>query len=98
MLSVANGAEWTTRRLPLDFHRVIAAGLAIAGATGLAAGFFGRPFLTSTHGHVHLPLVGDLHLASAALFDLGVYLVVVGVVVLILQQLGRLTPARAAAG
>jgi multicomponent K+:H+ antiporter subunit A len=98
MLYVANGAAWTTSRLRLDFHRVIAAGLAIAGATGLGAGFFGSPFLTSTHGHVHVPLVGDLHLASAALFDLGVYLVVVGVVVLILEQLGRLVPGREVAG
>ena len=87
-----------TLDLRLDFHRVIAAGLAIAGATGLGAGFFGSPFLTSTHGHVHVPLVGDLHLASAALFDLGVYLVVVGVVVLILEELGRLTPGRAGVG
>jgi multicomponent K+:H+ antiporter subunit A len=98
MLYVANGAAWTTSRMQLDFHRVIAAGLAIAGATGLGAGFFDSPFLTSTHGHVHVPVVGDLHLATAALFDLGVYLVVVGVVVLILEQMGRLTPGRAATG
>jgi multicomponent K+:H+ antiporter subunit A len=38
----------------------------------------GRPFLTSAHGHPHVPLLGELPLASAALFDLGVYLTVVG--------------------
>jgi len=92
VLYVANGVGWSASRLRLDLPRVIAAGLAIAGATGLGAWFFGRPFLTSAHGHVHLPLAGDLPLATAALFDLGVYLVVVGVVLSILEQLGRLTP------
>ncbi len=93
MLYVANGSAWSIGRLRLDFHLVLAAGLAIASATGLGAWVFGKPFLTSAHGHVHLPLIGDLHLATAALFDLGVYLVVVGVVMLILEHLGRLTPA-----
>jgi len=96
MMYVANGSAWSASRLGLDFHRLIAAGLAIAGATGLGAWLFGKPFLTSAHGHVNVPLAGELHLATAALFDLGVYLVVVGVVMLILEQLGRLGPAREA--
>ena len=29
--------------------------------------------------HIHIPLLGDLHLGSPVLFDLGVYCVVVGV-------------------
>jgi multicomponent K+:H+ antiporter subunit A len=95
MLYVANGSAWTRRQLPLDFTRTMAAGLAIAAATGIGAWLFGRPFLTSAHGHVHLALVGELHLATAALFDLGVYLAVVGVTMLILTELGRLVPGRA---
>lgn len=95
MLYVANGAAWSRRQVPLDFTRMMAAGLAIAAATGVGAWFLGRPFLTSAHGHVYLPAVGDLHLATAALFDLGVYLVVVGVTMLILAELGRLDPAEA---
>jgi multicomponent K+:H+ antiporter subunit A len=66
----------------------------MATATGLGAWLFGRPFLTSAHGHVHPPIIGDLHLATAALFDLGVYLVVVGATMLILERLGRLVPER----
>lgn len=73
------------------FTRWIASGLGIAGLTGMAAFAFGRPFLTSAHGHPHLPLLGDLPLASAALFDLGVYLTVVGATLLMLSALGRVS-------
>ncbi len=95
MLYVANGARWTARRLRFDFQQAIAAGLVIAAATGIGAWYFDKPFLTSAHGILHVPLIGELHLATAALFDLGVYLVVVGVIMVILEQLGRLVPLRA---
>ena len=67
---------------------MVGAGLAIAGLTGLAALVFGRPFLTSAHGHPSLALLGELPLASAALFDLGVYITVVGATLLMLSVLG----------
>jgi len=60
----------------------------VAVATGLAAMAFGRPFLTSAHTHLHLPLFGDLPLASATVFDFGVYLVVIGAVTLVLERIG----------
>jgi multicomponent K+:H+ antiporter subunit A len=56
--------------------------------TGGASALFGRPFLTSTFGHLDLPLIGSLELASAMVFDLGVFLVVVGATLLILINLG----------
>jgi multicomponent K+:H+ antiporter subunit A len=92
LLSVGNGSPWTAARITADFHRLLGSGLAIAGATGIGAWLFGRPFLTSAHGHVHLPLVGDLHWATAALFDLGVYLTVVATVILVLERLAQLRP------
>jgi multicomponent K+:H+ antiporter subunit A len=70
------------------FVRWIGAGLGIAGLTGVAAFLFGRPFLTSAHGHPHVPLLGELPFASAALFDLGVYLTVVGGTLLTISVLG----------
>lgn len=66
----------------------IGSGLVIAGLTGVAAWLFGRPFLTSGHIHVHPPLLGDMHLASAALFDVGVYATVVGATMLLISVLG----------
>ncbi len=88
MQYLANGVAWTHARLPANFHPVIGAGLALALATGLASWAFDHPFLTSTFGHVHWPVVGSIELASAMAFDLGVYLVVVGATLLILVHLG----------
>ncbi|MHB1348922.1 MAG: monovalent cation/H+ antiporter subunit A [Desulfobulbaceae bacterium] len=88
---MASGIAWTRRRWHLHYHPVIACGILLAAATGAGSWLFGRPFLTSAFGHFHLPLLGDIELASAMLFDLGVYLSVVGVVLLILATLGKLT-------
>jgi multicomponent K+:H+ antiporter subunit A len=90
---LANGVAWTQSRLSEHLHPLIGTGLALATATGLASWAFGYPFLTSTFTHVHWPIVGDFELASAMVFDLGVYLVVVGVTVAILVRLGRLHDA-----
>jgi multicomponent K+:H+ antiporter subunit A len=73
------------------FVRWIGFGLGIAGLTGVGAFIFGQPFLSSAHGHPHLPLLGDVPLASAALFDLGVYITVVGSTLLTLSTLGTVT-------
>ena len=91
LLHIANGAGWAGARLKLDFARVTGAGVCIAGLTGIASWLFARPFLTSAHGHPHLPLIGELPLASTMAFDLGVFLTVVGVVMLVLSSLGRAT-------
>jgi len=73
------------------FVRWIGIGLGIAGLTGVGAFVFGQPFLTSAHGHPYLPLLGGIPLASAALFDLGVYITVVGSTLLTLSTLGSVT-------
>jgi len=88
---MAVGIETTSARLRIDHLRLFAAGLGIALVTGLASMAFGVPFLTSTHGYVPIPLVGETHLASALLFDLGIYLAVVATVLLVLSELGRLS-------
>ncbi len=88
---MANGSDWVWQRFPVNYRRLLAVGILIATATGLASWAFGYPFLTSSHGHFHLPLIGDLELASAMAFDVGVYLTVVGAVLLILAELGRLS-------
>ncbi|MFG0583714.1 monovalent cation/H+ antiporter subunit A [Pseudomonas sp. zjy_9] len=88
---VASGVQWTQSRLPLNYHRMAGGGVLIATATGAGSWLFERPFLTSAFGHFHIPLVGEIELATAMLFDLGVYLTVVGSTLLILANLGKLT-------
>ncbi|HBX55094.1 monovalent cation/H+ antiporter subunit A [Pseudomonas sp. UBA2684] len=92
---VASGVQWTQSRLPLNYHRMAGAGVLIAGLTGLGSWLFERPFLTSAFGHFEIPLVGEIELATAMLFDLGVYLTVVGATLLILANLGKLTQDKA---
>jgi len=88
---MASGIAWTQRQWQLPFHPLIAIGVLIAAATGTGSLLLNHPFLTSTFGHVTLPVVGEFELASAMLFDLGVFLTVVGVIMLILANLGKLT-------
>jgi multicomponent K+:H+ antiporter subunit A len=79
------------------FVQAIGVGLGIAWLTGVGAFAFGRPFLTSAFGHPVVPLLGELPLATAALFDLGVYITVVGSTLLTLTVLGAASkPGQAA--
>ncbi|WP_375737941.1 monovalent cation/H+ antiporter subunit A [Pseudomonas boanensis] len=93
---IASGVAWVEQRRPLNYQRMAGAGITVAGLTGLGSWYFGRPFLTSAFGHFELSLVGEFELATAMLFDLGVYLTVVGATQLILVNLGRLSLAPAA--
>ncbi|MDX1397890.1 MAG: hydrogen gas-evolving membrane-bound hydrogenase subunit E, partial [Oceanospirillum sp.] len=88
---IAHGVDWIKARMKLDYQLMIGSGITIAALTGLGSWAFDRPFLTSWFDHFHLPLVGEFELASAMLFDLGVFLTVVGATMLILANLGKLT-------
>lgn len=70
------------------YEQWIGTGLLFAGLTGMAAWAWGRPFLTSAQTHIHPFLIGDVHLASAAAFDIGVYVTVVGATMLLISVLG----------
>ncbi|WP_373388655.1 monovalent cation/H+ antiporter subunit A [Pseudomonas alcaligenes] len=93
---IASGVAWVEQRLPLNYQRMAGIGVLIATLTGLGSWVFGRPFLTSAFGHFELPLVGEFELATAMLFDLGVYLTVVGSTQLVLTRLGKLSLVPAA--
>jgi multicomponent K+:H+ antiporter subunit A len=85
---LADGITKTRSRMADCGTPLIGAGLLIAGLTGVASAFFGAPFLTSAHGHPALPLLGEVPLASAMAFDLGVYLTVVGATLVALTRIG----------
>ncbi|WP_425260882.1 monovalent cation/H+ antiporter subunit A [Rubrivivax sp. RP6-9] len=78
------------------YTRWIGTGLGIAALTGVGAFVLGRPFLTSAFGHPVVPVLGELPLATAALFDLGVYITVVGATMLMLSALGAASKERPA--
>jgi len=91
LLYMARGVEWAQQRLDFPYQPVAVAGVGIATLTGLGSWLFGYPFLTSSFGYFSLPLVGKFELATAMLFDLGVYLAVVGATLMILANLGKVT-------
>jgi multicomponent K+:H+ antiporter subunit A len=81
---LAGGTRWTEERLRILPVYWIGTGLLLALLTGAGAWLFGHPFLTSTFQYLDLPLLGRVPIASALLFDLGVFVLVVGATVLIL--------------
>ena len=91
LLYMARGVEWAQERLNFPFQPVAVVGVAIATLTGLGSWLLGYPFLTSSFGYFSLPLIGTFELATALLFDLGVYLAVVGATLMILANLGKVT-------
>ncbi|XKF16337.1 monovalent cation/H+ antiporter subunit A [Halomonas sp. BLK-85] len=90
---MARGYEWTNERLPVSYPIVAVIGLLTALATGLGSWVFGYPFLTSAFDYFDIPLIGKTELATALLFDIGVYLTVVGATLMILVNLGSVTTA-----
>ncbi|WP_297616295.1 monovalent cation/H+ antiporter subunit A [uncultured Roseicyclus sp.] len=90
MQYMASGFAWTTRRKRFEYHALIGFGVLIAGLTGVGSWLAGRPFLTSNFGYFEFPPIEEFELATALLFDLGVFLCVLGAVMLMLYSLSRL--------
>jgi monovalent cation:proton antiporter len=89
LLALAFDLETIRKVIPLDFRRITAFGLLLAVLTGVGSFLFGAPFLSHTFTHYELPLLGETELATAVLFDLGVYLAVVGVTMTIILSIGE---------
>jgi multicomponent K+:H+ antiporter subunit A len=87
---MASGFGWAAQRMKVDYHALIGVGVLVAAATGIGAWLAGYPFLTTAFDHFHLPVVGEFELASALAFDTGVFLTVVGAVMLALANLSRI--------
>ncbi|MFY9510387.1 MAG: hydrogen gas-evolving membrane-bound hydrogenase subunit E, partial [Rubrivivax sp.] len=86
---MVGGTRWVEARLRLWPPRWIAFGLLAALGTGLGSLALGYPFLTSRTVHATWPLVGEVPLPNAALFDLGVFAVVVGATLLMLTAIAH---------
>ena len=92
LLSLALGLEEMHRVLRFDPVRLAAGGLLLATATGLLPLVCGRPFLEHFHAHFpHVPFLGELHVGTPLLFDLGVFLVVIGITTKIIFVLAKST-------
>ena len=94
---LASGFDWTDERRRVGEHFLIGFGVLVAMATGLGSLIFGANFLTSAFDYFTLPLIGEFELATALLFDIGVFAVVFGAVMLALAQLSHISQRAARA-
>jgi multicomponent Na+:H+ antiporter subunit A len=85
---LAGGRYELTEAAPVQAGFVLGAGMALAVISGVLPVLFGANVFSQATPIVHVPLLGELHFPTALLFDLGVYLVVVGVMLDFLRSLG----------
>ena len=86
---IVSGTVWVEEHMPLRPRRWIGVGLLTALATGVGSWFLGYPFMTTHTAHLTLPLIGEIHIASALFFDIGVFTLVVGSTLLVLTALAH---------
>ncbi|MBA3926730.1 Na(+)/H(+) antiporter subunit B [Listeria rustica] len=86
---IAYDSQTVRSMLNINTIMMTGIGLLFAVGTGMIGILTGDPFLTHKFGHVDLPIIGDTSLHTATIFDLGVYLVVVGVTLTIIQTIGE---------
>jgi len=85
---LAGGRYELGETLPLDAGKVLGAGLALSAGTAVTSLLLGAPVLSSAVIAFDLPVLGSVKLVTALFFDLGVYLIVVGLVLDVLRSLG----------
>ena len=89
LLVVAFDLKTVKKLIPVNFMYVVASGLMLALLTAAFSTVMGKPFFTHFFDEFTIPLIGKTSLHTAALFDLGVFLVVVGVTMTIIQTIGE---------
>jgi multicomponent Na+:H+ antiporter subunit A len=88
MRYVAGGRYELGAAAPTDAGRLLGAGMSIAIACAIVPIFFGAAPLTSAFFEADLPVIGHIEFVTSTLFDVGVYLVVIGLVLDVLRSLG----------
>lgn len=89
LLYISYGSEVIEKVLPINYRILIPSGLLLALGTGIGSFLFHVPFLSHTYGYFHFPILGKVELATAMIFDTGVYLTVLGVTVTIILTIAN---------
>ncbi|MCG7308393.1 Na+/H+ antiporter subunit A [Brachybacterium sp. ACRRE] len=85
---IAGGRYELSEAAPVQAGLVLGVGMATAVLAGVVPVAFGGSVFSTATPVIHMPVLGEVHLPTALLFDIGVYLVVIGVVLDILRSLG----------
>ncbi|MEM4281254.1 MAG: MnhB domain-containing protein [Candidatus Caldarchaeum sp.] len=86
MLYIIFGKSYVESAFRYDYLLVASIGLFTSSAVAVAPVFLGKPVLTNVLMEFSAPLIGEFKLASSTLFDVGVYLTVMGVLLSILKS------------
>jgi multicomponent Na+:H+ antiporter subunit A len=85
---LAGGRYELGETLPLDAGKILGVGLGLSAGTAAVSLLIGAPVLSSALIEVDVPVVGHVKFVTSLFFDLGVYLIVVGLVLDVLRSLG----------
>lgn len=85
---LSQGTRAVSRILPVDPRTLLGLGIAVAVATAVVGLVAGSAFLDAGKLTLDLWLLGKFSVGSALVFDVGVYLVVVGLIATVLTELG----------
>lgn len=88
LVFLAFGRRGVRRAFPIDPETAIGVGLILAISAGAIGLVFGDTFLTYAYAQWTAPVVGDIKVSTLLLFDIGVYLVVIGLVMTAILRLG----------
>lgn len=89
LLLLAFDMETVQKGIPFDFQHVAALGVIIVLLSGSGVTILGQPFLQQSFMHIQIPLYGTIELTTVTIFETGVALTVVGVVVTIILSISK---------
>ena len=89
LLYLVYDIETVRKGIPFDFKKIAAIGAFLAIGTGIGSVVFGQEFLTMAFDYFNLPIFGETELSTVMLFEAGVALTVVGVVVTIISTISE---------
>jgi multisubunit Na+/H+ antiporter MnhB subunit len=92
LIFLAFGRRGLRRALPIEPQTAMGIGLILAIAAGLIGLVFGSTFLTYEFAQWTMPIIGEVKVSTLLLFDLGVYVVVIGLVTTAILDLGSDQP------
>ena len=85
---LAGGRYELGETLPLDAGKILGVGLGLSAGTAAASRLVGAPGLSSALIQIDVAVLGTVKFVNALLLDLGVYMIVVGLVLDVLRSLG----------
>lgn len=89
LLFLSYDVETVSEGIPISFKKLSALGVLISMTSALVPVFFGQPFLSQSFGYFDLPIFGQTELATVTIFEAGIALTVVGVVVNIILSISE---------